>query len=179
MWSDFVVGEHLKRLSSRFKFSQTMLSDFADAHKIDGLRGIIPQNASFSLGTETGVNRFVMMMDAYISKYLIPKYQNKNTFISKLSKTTVVGKPGRTVYDIQIQSLDFDSRYMAAEMDGLRSAFANICKVDSGLRTVSGEVVTIGELFYLYSKITSKNSIGKMGAVMDSFDAVSGKDYQE
>lgn len=179
MWSDFVVGEHLKRLSSRFKFSQTMLSDFADAHKIDGLRGIIPQNASFSLGTETGVNRFVMMMDAYISKYLIPKYKDKNKFISKLSKTTVVGKPGRTVYDIQIQSLDFDSRYMAAEMDGLRSAFANICKVDSGLRTVSGEVVTIGELFYLYSKITSKNSIGKMGAVMDYFDAVSGKDYQE
>lgn len=179
MWSDFVVGEHLKRLSTKFKFSQTMLSEFGDTHNINGLKDIVPQNASFSLSTETGVDRFVTMMDTYISKYLIPKYKDRNKFISKLSKTTVVGKPGRTVFDIQIQSLDFDSRYMAAEMDGLRSAFANLCKVDSGLKTVSGDTVTIGELFYLYSKITSKNSIGKMGAVMDSFDAVSGKDYQK
>lgn len=162
-----VIKNVLKHRESRYTFNlsqlnQLLSTEFTSQFSTDAI--------NFSLTSSFGINTFVEIADNIIARLKGSTDFANNAFIQHIIKKpnyTLGGKPTFTInvdygadQTIQQQQLQADVQH----------GFNQLIYLPSRIKNIKNEVISIGEIFYLYDLIVNNNNINGMSKAMTDFD---------
>lgn len=178
---EYLSGDKLllpNTTSGQLKYSQKLLRLIDDyviqrglekasdlSFSIESVQNAYPEyESTLDKGTTLGVhtpyrvNEFLTFME----DFMIPKFQKmypKNFFFKHLHPVNDWATK-RSYLDLEYDSfLAAQDKSLAANLDVAENAFKEVAEQTSGIKTISGRVLTVGELMYLYNVITTRNAI--------------------
>lgn len=166
LYQDFIIGKTLQ--SEDFADIKFSLEDVAKSFGIESSSIKLPHktNAQFGLNTEVGVENFIYLVEQIVIPRLKEKYGN-NFFIRSLEeyKNKQLDKNSyQLMYDV------FDDEDVA-ELQNIQNAIQDLRQIalhNSGLKTVLGQSINIGDIFYLYDMIVYKQRMSGLDMVVKS-----------
>lgn len=166
LYQDFIIGKTLQ--SDDFADIKFSLETIAKSFGINQNEIQLPHktNAQFGLNTEIGVENFIYIVEQIIIPKLQEKYKD-NFFIRSLEEyynRQLDKNSYQLMYDV------FDDEDVA-EQQNIQNAIQDLKRIEyhhSGLETIFGQSLTIGDIFYLYDTIVYKQRMSGLDMVVKS-----------
>lgn len=162
-----VIKNVLKHKEGRYTFNLSQLNQLLP---IELTSQFSTDAINFSLTSSFGINTFVEIVDKIITRLKGSTDFTNNAFIQHIVKKpnyTLGGKPTFTInvdygadQTIQQQQLQADVQH----------GFNQLIYLPSGIRNIKNEMISVGEVFYLYDLIVNNNNINGMSKAMTDFD---------
>lgn len=108
------------------------------------------------LDTENGVNDFVKFINSSIIPDLKRRFEG-NFFLESLELKSVKANPNLLYYDVAFDPYAIkDNPILGANFNMAKAEFNLIKDIPLNIKTLNGQNLTVGELFYIYGSITGR-----------------------
>lgn len=112
-------------------------------------------NSVFSLSSNGGLNSFVDLMNSTIIPSLIENYKT-NFFFASLEEVSDRSRTNRNKWQVKYNAYEKADKAEAENINQAKTEFERVMKNSSGLKTVDGKDISIGEALYLYDLAVNK-----------------------
>lgn len=121
----------------------------------------LPGNMYLGVGSEIQIKNLLSFIEKGLIPYLKTHFKN-NAFVDGLVMDTFNQR-----YTVPFNSYESKADLrIKGEINRFIFAFSQISKLSSGLETIHGETITIGDLFQMYASITNLNRTNTMSAII-------------
>ena len=155
----YAIGEFLKNLK-QYTFNIGSINKDLNTE----INSNFSNSTVFDLSTETGINLFREIVESTIIPRLKEGSLSENAFFQHLVQ--------KTHYDIDVDFFGEQTKQSMLTQLDIEDSFRLIANKNSGIKTVKGKHVKLGELFYLYNIIVHKGKMGGLTRILRTTDEI-------
>lgn len=162
LYQDFIVGKTLTSdTMSEIRFTAAGIKE---SMKLSKLELPLATRFQFGLDTAEGLDNFMAVMDNYVIPKLKERYPN-NFFMKALTQINSRAL-GKNIWSVTYDVFDDEDVAEQQNVKNATLALEEIQHYPSGLQTIYGQNLTIGDVMYLYNLIATKNQMSGMSKVV-------------
>lgn len=171
--SDYNIYIKIKDIARHIVISDMLKNKLQYAFKVSDIESEfgkttlnLGMNTVFDFKTYQGTNTFIRILNDTIIPKLMQQYKD-NFFMQSLEQKEDWNTKQK-IWTIKYNAFNTEDKSEIANVNQAKVQFETIMKNSSGLKTIDGKVISIGELFFLYDLITRKGAVSSLNTAVRS-----------